>query len=114
MGINILGWFQNLFLSVGFKRRLAALLSIVAELATSVPELSAIIPVLTWIAGFFGVTGIVHATTQKTVRRYGSTSIAAALAALLVFAKNYPPLEPFIPIIEKLILIFGAIGLTKK
>lgn len=105
-----LGW----LVSRGFKRKLASLLAIVAQLAQTVPGLGQVLVVLNYIAGLFGVAGVAHAAGSGTVTKFGAASIASVLAALLAAAQIYPALLPFVPIIQKLVLIFGVLGIAKK
>lgn len=103
-----------MFTSFGFKRYIAGLISIVLELASNVPQLQAIIPALTYIGGFFGVTGVTHGFVASTLGAHTIATIAAALIALQTIAINVPQLQPYVPLIRTLSALFGALNIGLK
>jgi hypothetical protein len=104
----------SFFGSFGLKRGVASLISIVLELANSIPELQPVIPVLTWIGAFFGITGVTHGAISSTLSQHTLTSIASALVTLQAIATQVPALQPYIGIIRTLSAVFAAISLGAK
>lgn len=110
MLINLL---RYLVKSVGLKRRLTALISVVAELARTEPALNAVVELLQQIAGVTGTAGVAHAGPARTIKKYKAASIASVLAVLIALSQYYPVLLPFAPFMQKLMLIVGTLGLVK-
>lgn len=103
--------FAWLFKSIGLKRKLASLISIVAELAKSDPALLPVVSLLQNIAGVFGFTGLAHATVKQSWKNLQAVSIASLFAALLSAVQFIPQLSAFTPFISTLAALIGALGL---
>lgn len=109
MGTN-LGW----LVSKGFKRRLSALLTVLDGIVQTVPQAAPVLVFIQWAAGIFGVVGVAHAIPAGTVKKFKVLSTASVLATFVVLAQAYPPLLPFVPLVQKLAFILGVFGLAKN
>lgn len=103
---------QKLTVSVGFKRRLTALLAVVRQLAASFTFLTPVIPVLDWLAAMLGGVAVTHAAVEGTVKEFPAATITSVLAMLRLLATFWAPLQAYIPFIDKLILMVGTVGVT--
>jgi hypothetical protein len=79
-------------------------------LAQTVPQVQPIIVVLQWLAGLVGGVGVVQATAVGTLSQAKLSGIASILAALVAIAQFIPALAPYVPLLEKLAAMFGAMG----
>lgn len=53
--------------SKGLKRNIAALLAVVASVASAIPVLQPYQEMILWVAGLFGGTGLLHAAAADTL-----------------------------------------------
>lgn len=102
--------FSTLFGSYGLKRLIAAALSVLLGLVPVFPQAQLLINVLQWIAGLLGGVGVVQATAVGTLSQAKLSSLASVFAALVTIAQFIPALAPYIPLLEKLAALFGAMG----
>lgn len=100
--------FNYILDSIGLKRRIASFIAILIAIASGNPELEPYVPVLVWIGSFFGVVGLTQAAVNGTLTKYSAASVASFFTILLAIAEFYPPLAPFISILQKLAALFGA------
>lgn len=99
-----------MFTSFGIKRLVAAILLPILELLKSIPGTGELIMAVEAIAALFGVTGLAHAAKARTISRKKLLSTAALLAILLEIAQLVPALHPYIPLLQKIAALFGAVA----
>ena len=97
--------------STGLKRQIASLLLVLIELARSTPVLSGYVIVLEQLATLFGATGATHAAIAGTLDKHKVSSIASILAVLLGIGTFVPALTPYLPILQKIASLLGAVSL---
>lgn len=103
---------DSIFESLGVKRLVASLLSVIVEVLKAIPGAGEYITVVDMIAGFFGITGISHAAAiPGALTRKKLATASAAVATLTAVCLFIPPLAPFIPYLQKLAALFGAAAL---
>lgn len=102
---------MGIFESLGLKRKIAAILAIIIEIAAVIPELAPIMPILQYIGALFGVTGIVHGTAAKTISKFKLSTLASLLTALAALSLYVPALAPYTDYLQKAAAIIGGIVL---
>lgn len=95
----------------GFKRQIAALLSVVVEVLRLVPGAGQFLWIIEAIAAFFGITGIGHATAKGTLTRKKLATASAAVASLIAVCYFIPVLAPLIPYLQTLAALLGSAAL---
>ena len=98
--------------SFGLKRQLAAALLVIIVLLGTVPGMQDWSQALIPLAALLGAAGITHASLAGTVAGTPLAGLAALLAVLLFAAKWYPPMQPYVPLLEALAALFGSAGLS--
>lgn len=101
-----------LLISKGFKRLIAGLLAAVTAAVTVNPQLAFLAPYISYIATFFGITGLAVATYKGTLTKFKVPSLAAAFQVLLEVAKTIPSLLPFVPLLQMIAALFGVTALA--
>ena len=104
----------KLFLSDGFKRQIASLLSLLLGIVSMFPGSSGAIAAIQWAASFFGVSGLIHATAAGTLSKSKAAGLSAALSGLIAIAHFVPAMAPLIGPMQYLNTILGAIALGQK
>jgi len=99
---------QKFFESVGLKRKIATYLTAVMTIMVQYPELQIALPLLQYVAGFFGITGIVHALNAGTIQKFKLTSLASLFAILIAGAAHITTLKPFAGLIQELALLVSV------
>lgn len=97
--------------STGLKRKIAGYFSAVLEILRYTPALTQFVPFVETVAGIFGVAGVAHAGAAGTIDKQKVLSLASIVAALVSAATFIPILLPYVPLLQKLAGILGAIGL---
>lgn len=105
--------------TLGFHRLLAGLFSAIVEVLRAIPGTGEYVTTIEIVAGFFGITGLTHATADKKLTRQKLATASAAVASLL--ALSYVPflapvLDPLRPTLEALAPLLGsaAVGARLK
>lgn len=88
--------------SFGLKRKIAALLQLLAGIAAQVPELTPFHTILINAAAAFGATGATQAAVKKTLDKVPLSSLTSIVSLLLVVSASVPALAPYTPIIQKI------------
>ena len=104
----------KLFTSEGFKRQVAATLSLLLGVISMFPGTSEAIIAIQWIASFFGVSGLVHATTAGTLSKNQAAGLVSVLSGLIALAHFVPAMTPLIGPMQYLATILGAIAVGQK
>lgn len=97
--------------SKGFKRKIAALLNAILAAVQAHPELGALTQLVSILASTFGITGLVHATKDKTAKKYKTLSLVSLLSLLTTAAIYVPALTPYLGVIASINGILSAVGL---
>lgn len=103
-----------LFTSEGTKRKIAAVLSLALDVASMFPGTDQIVLAVQYIAGIFGVSGLVHAGASGSLSKHALAGLSAALATLILIARFVPKLEPLIPVLQHLAALLGAAAVGQK
>jgi hypothetical protein len=92
-------FFTSILASLGFKRKISAWLETIALALIAIPELAFAAPIISSIAGYFGIAGVTHAVVGKAKNKAKKLvslhTIAATLNALILVADSFPQLQPF-------------------
>lgn len=99
---------MSLLKSFGLKRYLAAFLSSLLAVIASTPGLAPLLPVVTYIAGALGLTGLLHGAAAKNLGKHKPVNFAALLALLVAVVESTPQLQPWAPLARLLASWFGA------
>ncbi len=86
-----------MFIFTGAKRLIASLLATIAEVVRMIPGTAEYMVVIDMIAGFFGITGIGHASVKGELSKKKLATASAAISVLLLICNFYPPLYPAHP-----------------
>lgn len=97
--------------SKGLKRKLAALILVLAEVLGPIPGATKVIEYLIMIAGLLGGAAATHATVAGTLGKAKMLSLASVLSFLVLLAHFVPALAPAVPILAKLSVLLGAAGI---
>lgn len=97
--------------SFGLKRRITALLAVLVELARSDPKYNSYISIVEQIAGWLGITSLVHAGAKGTLKQFKALTWGAAFTGLIALAHYVPQLTPFVPFLYKLSAFLSALGI---
>lgn len=101
---------QNLLLSTGLKRKIATYLTAITALMVQYPDLQVSLPILQYIAGFFGITGIVHAINKENIPKFKLTSLVSLLGVLIAAAAKIPSLHQYLTLLEQIALVIAPFG----
>lgn len=96
--------------SKGLKRKITALLLMLIEALSPFPGMHKVIEVLTQVAGVLGGAAATHATVAGTLGKAKLMSLAAVLSFLVFLAAFIPALASAVPILTKLSVLLGAVG----
>lgn len=99
---------QKFFDSVGLKRKVATYLTAVMTVIAQYPDLQVALPLLQYIAGFFGITGIVHALNNGTIQKFKLTSLASLFGVLIAAAAHIGALKPYAALLQELGLVISV------
>jgi len=88
-------FFTNILASLGFKRKISAWLETISLALMAIPELAFTAPIISSIAGYFGIAGVTHAVVGGAKKLVNLHTIAATLNALILAADSVPQLQPF-------------------
>lgn len=102
-----------IFESAGLKRKIAAWLATVLELAQSYPELAPIVVALQPLVAALGGVAVGHAAAKGTVEKHPLLSTSAILSILIGVSHFIPVMQPFVPLLSKLAAFFGAAGIGR-
>lgn len=107
---------SNLVTIPGIKRTISGALDAIALPLSAVPGGDALVLPINSVSAAFGGTGLLHATKEKTVKKFGLSSIASVFSVLTLIAHAVPALQLYLPILQKLAAISGAaaVGSLKK
>lgn len=106
-----MSWLTLVFKPKTLKRYISSALSVITQIMLSIPELVPYVYIVDWIAGLFGITGVVHSTAGGTISKAKLGYAASFVAFLITLAQFVPALEPYVPFLQKLAAILGAAGL---
>ena len=98
----------SLFKSVGFKRQLASVLSVVLGLASMFPGAQSVVDAVQAIASFFGVTGLLHATAVGTLAKNQIGNAVSLISLLITLSHFIPALTPYVGTLQYIATILGA------
>lgn len=101
---------QRFFDSIGLKRKVATYLTAVMALMVQYPELQIALPILQYIAGFFGVAGIVHALNKDTIPRFKLASLVSLLGVLMAAAAKFPSLHQYSALLQQIAIVIAPFG----
>ncbi len=104
----------GLFESLGLKRYIASALSVVVEVLRAIPGAEGAVSAIEMIAGFFGITGIGHATVSGGIDKKILATASSAIASLIALSYFIPALAQFRPILEKVAALLGAAALGAR
>lgn len=103
-----------LFSSLGLKRLIASLLSVIVEVLRVIPGTAEAVSAIEVVAGFFGITGITHAGVKGTLTKKKLATAAAAVSALIALSHVVPGLQPLVPYLEKIAAFLGAAAIGSQ
>lgn len=95
--------------SFGLKRYVASVLTAVAGVIASDPTLAPALPIITYLASFFGITGLAHAGAAGTLANYKLASFTSIFSLLISLCDAVPKLAHFKPI---LLVIGSFLGIS--
>lgn len=98
---------QKFFESVGLKRKISTYLTAVTALMVQYPELQIALPLLQYIAAFFGITGVVHGVKGENIPKFKLASIVSLLSVLIVAAAKIPALNQYSLLLHQIALIIA-------
>ena len=99
---------KKLVIVPGIKRTIAGILDAVALPLSAIPGGEALVLPINSVSAAFGGTGLIQATKQKTVQKFGLSSIASVFSVLTLIAHAVPSFQIYLPLLQKLAAISGA------
>lgn len=95
--------------SFGLKRYIASALTSLAGIIASDPNLAPALPIVVYLASFFGVTGLVGAAKEGTLGKNKLTSLSSLFALLIALTDAHESLQPWKPL---LLLVGSFLGIS--
>lgn len=102
---------QLVAVSSGLKRLIASGLNSLLGVLLVVPDAAAYIAPIQQIAGFFGLTGLVHAAGSGTVTKKKLASASALVSLLLAASYFVPAIAAYRTALESLAGVLGSAAL---
>lgn len=103
--------FDWLIESFGLKRAIAALLTVITEIARNDPNMAPYVSVVEQIAGWLGVAGVTHSVASEETVKSAALTLGALMSGVIAAAHIFPQLTPLMPIFYKLSALLSAYGL---
>lgn len=94
----------------GIKRTISGALDAIALPLTVIPGAESLVLPIQAVSAFFGGTGLIQATKQKTIGKFKLSSLASVFSVLTLIAHAVPSLHPFLPLLQKLAALSGAVA----
>ena len=98
--------------SLSLKRQAAAVVLVIITLMNTIPGYQDLAQSLLPLAAALGAVGLTHASLVGTISAAKLSGLAALMSIVLFAAKLYPPLQPYVPLLEAIAALLSAGGLT--